>query len=254
MRPDLLVLLVTGSGILSGGCLSRPPLVLETPEGRVVCEDQAAGERVAGALRQYGPRIRACLGSSREPPRVELWMDMPHGAGGFTHPEFIALNAAVTDQIESRTCHELVHWHSTENYRQLPYFASEGLAAALTTALEPRAPGILFPGVASPDAKGLERAFEITSGDLALARSDVFSNAAGEWMAAAIGWKRLRELCTRAAEEGLERVPEAWIRAELPALGQLIGMGDAWLDEGAPGLPAGTATVLVPQSPDGAMQ
>ena len=250
MRPELLVLLVTGSGILSGGCLSCPPLVLETPEGLVICEDQAVGERVASALREHGPRIRSCLGSSREPPRVELWMDMPHGAGGFTHPEFIALNGAVATQIESRTCHELVHWHSTENYARLPYFASEGLAVALTKALQPRDPKILFWGVVSPDADGLERAFEITSGDLDLARSNVFSDTAGEWMAAAIGWKRLRELCARATEEGLERVPAAWIRAELPALGQAVGMGDAWLNEGAPGLPAGTATFRGSQSPD----
>jgi len=245
MRPDLLARIVVVSGTLLGGCRSLPPLQLATPEGLVVCEDEVVGERVAAALREQGPLIRAALGSEREPPRIELWRDFPHGAGGFTAPDFIALNS-LPDDIEARALHELVHWHSSPAFDRLPYYAQEGLAEALTNALRTFSSG-LSQIRGSPVEKDLERMFTIKSGALALADSDIYTENAGAWLVAAIGWRRLRDFCVRAEAEGLELVPDDWLRAELPPLGSALGMDAAWVNDGVPGKLAGTATLTSPE-------
>lgn len=244
MRPDLLARIVVVSGTLLGGCRSLAPLQLETPEGLVVCEDEVVGERVAKALRERGPRIRAALGSRREPPRIELWRDFPHGAGGFTAPDFIALNS-LPDNIEQRAIHELVHWHSSPAFDRLPYYAREGLAEALTYALRTFTSG-LFQLQPSPVEKDLERALAIKSGEQALAGSDTFTENAGAWIVAAIGWKRLLDFCVRAEAEGLTVVPDDWLRAELPPLGIAMAMDAAWVNDGVPGKPGGSATLSSP--------
>lgn len=244
MRPELLIRIVVVSGTLLGGCRSLPPLQLETPEGLVVCQDAGVGERVAKALRERGPRIRAALGSRREPPRIELWRDFPHGAGGFTAPDFIALNS-LPDSIEERAIHELVHWHSSPAFDRLPYYAREGLAEAMTCASRTFTSG-LFQVQASPVEKDLERTFAIQSGALALAESDIFTENAGAWLVAAIGWKRLRDFCVRAEAEGLPVVPDDWLRAALPPLGVAMAMDAAWVNDGVPGKPGGSATLSSP--------
>ena len=247
MRPELLALIAAASGTLLGGCLSRPPVRLETPEGLVLCEDPVVGERIARALREQGPRIRAALGSEREPPRIELWRDFPHGAGGFTAPDFIALNSLPED-IEQRAIHELVHWHSSPTFDRLPYYAREGLAEALTTAVRTLSSGQY--GIrGSPVEHDLERTFAITSGDRALAGSDAFTENAGAWIVAAIGWKRLRDFCVRAEAEGRAVVPDDWLRAELPPLGVAMALDAAWVNDGVPGKPGGSATLHSPWRP-----
>jgi hypothetical protein len=237
MRPDLLALVLVGSGTLLGGCLTRPSAQVETPEGLVLGEDPVAVEKVAQALRERGPILRAALDSPRYPPRIFLLEEFPHGAGGVTGPDFIALNNV--KGVEEVAIHELVHWHSSPAFDRLPYYAREGLADAFNYALNTFSSGLdqIQP---SPGANDLERMFAIKSGDLAIAQSDTFTDNAGAWVVAYFGWKRLREFCARAEAEGLSVVPDEWIRAELPPLGTAFGMDETWVTEGVPGKVSGT--------------
>lgn len=135
-----------------GACLApAPPIVVNTPYGRVRAESQASAEGVAQMLIQLAPRVQELLPGSQE-RSIEVWVqerlqvyryqDRPESVRGFTllSGEFEARRIHLQEDEPSPwyLSHELVHALIDNSWQTLPGILEEGLADVIAEQLNPK--------------------------------------------------------------------------------------------------------------------
>jgi len=135
-----------------GACLApAPPIVVNTPFGRVRAESQASADGVAQMLIQLAPRVQELLPGSQE-RSIEVWVqkrlqvyryqDRPESVRGFTllSGEFDARRIHLQKDEPSPwyLSHELVHALIDSSWQTLPGILEEGLADVIAEQLNPR--------------------------------------------------------------------------------------------------------------------
>ncbi|HUR28794.1 MAG TPA: hypothetical protein VM509_11450 [Planctomycetota bacterium] len=225
------------AGLAFVGCATPPEFESRVAFGSARSDDLELAVQLAQTGNELAPRICELL--HVEPAPFVIWHvpDVPAA-------EFL-VERGPTGQILSRRIdigdvgarrqmrfligHELVHWYARGVWDRLPHAVEEGLADELglrfsedLRLLRGTELAVALASV-TPERRARvlavnERSWKSASAEL---RFDAY--AVGFEMVQRIGVDGLRALCERAEDEGLERVPVAWLGAPQPE-----GASDAW--------------------------
>lgn len=217
--------------LVLAACTVPPRFESRVPLGTARSDEPELAVRLADTGNQLAPAICAWLRVEPAPPFVIWHVPRVEAADFLVERDrdgaILSRRIEIGDFMARRQTrfavgHELVHWYARGVWDRLPHAVEEGLADELALRCSEELRGVrameFTAALASltPERRARALALDERSWKDVSAEACSDAYAVGFEIVQRVGVDNLRALCERAENEGVERVPSAWLDAPSP--------------------------------------